>query len=183
VIVYAFHHDPGLGKGTADMVRQASEAGMTSKISLFGCDIEADRNVSCFVLHDGEGRFLLQHRSDDAPRFPGMHSLFGGGLESGETPEEALLREAREELGLELWGRDPAGTHFFKLPGMTMRIHAWILDMRESPAPLTVDGLRASQGEGQGLGLWTPDEVDRLDVPDQDRAILRWAVTQIRGDL
>lgn len=182
VIVYAFHHDPGLGSGTADMVRQAAEAGITSKVSLYGCDVKADRDVSCLILHDGD-RILLQHRSDDALRFPGMHGMFGGGLEPGESPGKALSREAREELGLELWPGEPMGTHLFRLPDMTMRIHAWVFDAKLSPSPVTPEALRASQGEGQGLGFYAQDEVDKLDVPCQDRAVLRLAFAQIRGAL
>lgn len=182
VAVYAFHHDPGLGKGTADMVGQAVGAGITSKISLFGCDIKADRDVSCFILYDGE-RILLQHRSDDAFRFPGMHGMFGGGLEPGETPEEALVREVREELGLELWPGNPIGTHLFRLPDMIMRIHAWIFDARRAPVPVTPKALLASQGEGQGLGFYTQDEVEELDVPGPDQFVLRWAFARMRDDL
>lgn len=45
------------------------------------------------------GRFLLQHRADTVKRWPGYWSSFGGGIEPGETPDAALAREMREELG------------------------------------------------------------------------------------
>jgi len=46
---------------------------------------------------DGEMRYLLARRSDI-----GWWNLVGGGLERGETPEEGLAREAREEIGAEI---------------------------------------------------------------------------------
>ena len=54
------------------------------------------------MLYNKEGKVLLQHRTDDAPRQPGFWSAFGGGIEAGETPEEALRRELEEELEYEV---------------------------------------------------------------------------------
>lgn len=52
------------------------------------------------VIHDGRGRILLQKRDDDAAIIePGRWGLFGGLVEAGETPENALTRELHEELG------------------------------------------------------------------------------------
>ena len=49
-----------------------------------------------------DGRWLMQLR-DDVPGIvgPGCWGLFGGHLEPGETPEQALRRELLEEIG---WG-------------------------------------------------------------------------------
>jgi 8-oxo-dGTP pyrophosphatase MutT (NUDIX family) len=57
------------------------------------------------ILHCGDGRYLLQHR--DAKRtifYPDHWGFFGGAIEAGETPRQALERELREELQLELTG-------------------------------------------------------------------------------
>lgn len=50
------------------------------------------------------GSQLLVIRRDMKPEipFPGYWDLPGGGRENGETPEECALREAYEEVGLEL---------------------------------------------------------------------------------
>ena len=42
--------------------------------------------------------FFLQKRSDNAGRHPGWFTIFGGGVEKGETLEETMLRESQEEL-------------------------------------------------------------------------------------
>lgn len=175
VAVFALHHGPGLGTGTADMVEKAARSGITSKLIL-ASPPEPDEEVSALVLHDGDGRFLLQHRDDFAPSFPGMHGLFGGHLESGESPEDALRREAAEELGLELSDPIPIGSHLFRLPDRTMLVHAW---MEHSPAG--ADALRGQQGEGQGLGFFSTSEADVMDVPGQDRYVLRAASSRLRG--
>ncbi|MFA5594546.1 MAG: NUDIX domain-containing protein, partial [Trueperaceae bacterium] len=58
------------------------------------------RPVAGAVLLHPDGRVLLQHR-DDKPGIesPGKWSLFGGGLDEGEEPAEAMLREIEEEIG------------------------------------------------------------------------------------
>jgi 8-oxo-dGTP pyrophosphatase MutT (NUDIX family) len=55
--------------------------------------------VALIVLEDG--RYLLQLR-DQKPGifFPGHWGLFGGAIEPGETPEQAVRREIKEELEL-----------------------------------------------------------------------------------
>jgi len=59
------------------------------------------------VLHDGGGRVLLCRMAPDRGVFPGQWALPGGGVEPGERIEDALRREAREELGIELAEGEP----------------------------------------------------------------------------
>lgn len=47
-----------------------------------------------------DGTVVLERRPDTAKIAPGVWDVPGGHLESGETPEEALVRELREEFGV-----------------------------------------------------------------------------------
>jgi 8-oxo-dGTP pyrophosphatase MutT (NUDIX family) len=49
------------------------------------------------IIENGEGRILLQHRRDF-----GIWGLPAGGAEPGESLRQAIIREVREETGLEL---------------------------------------------------------------------------------
>lgn len=51
-----------------------------------------------FIVHDGNGRVLLQKRGSKSRDEQGVWDTGGGGIEFGETIEEALRRELREEL-------------------------------------------------------------------------------------
>lgn len=53
------------------------------------------------IIRNQSGEFLLQLRDDKAPSFKNCWTLFGGRVELGETPVEALLRELNEELKLQ----------------------------------------------------------------------------------
>jgi 8-oxo-dGTP diphosphatase len=61
------------------------------------------KEIAQVFLFDRDGRLLIYLR-DDKPEipFPSYWDLFGGHLEAGETPEQALVREVKEELGVEL---------------------------------------------------------------------------------
>ncbi|RJL33476.1 NUDIX hydrolase [Bailinhaonella thermotolerans] len=59
------------------------------------------------VVHDDSRRLLLIKRAN--PPGQGLWSLPGGRVEPGETDSEALIREMREETGLEIEVGDLVG--------------------------------------------------------------------------
>ncbi|NDL66057.1 nucleoside triphosphatase NudI [Acerihabitans arboris] len=56
------------------------------------------RIIVCPLI-ENNGEYLLCKMAADRGVFPGQWALSGGGMEPGETMEEALRREIREELG------------------------------------------------------------------------------------
>jgi 8-oxo-dGTP diphosphatase len=57
--------------------------------------------VAALALVDEDGRILLTQRPE-GKSMAGLWEFPGGKIEPGETPEAALIREIREELGIEL---------------------------------------------------------------------------------
>jgi 8-oxo-dGTP diphosphatase len=61
------------------------------------------KEISMVLLFDRAGRLLIYLRDDNSNiPFPNHWDFFGGHVEDGETPEQALVREVKEELGVEL---------------------------------------------------------------------------------
>jgi len=61
------------------------------------------KEIAAIILENDKGEFLLYLRDNkpDIP-FPDYWDLIGGHVEEGETPEQALVREVKEELGIDL---------------------------------------------------------------------------------
>ena len=61
------------------------------------------KKIAAIILENDKGEILLYLR-DNKPGipFPDHWDLIGGHVEEGETPEEALVREVKEELDIDL---------------------------------------------------------------------------------
>jgi len=68
------------------------------------------KKIASIILENSKGEILLYLR-DNNPNIPFPHhwDLFGGNIEAGENPEQALLRELNEEIGFK-----PKEYHFLK---------------------------------------------------------------------
>lgn len=115
---------------------------------------------SALVLVSADGRLLLQHRSADAPRAANQWGFFGGAAEADETPAEAAVREAREELGYRLAD-----------VGLALRLTVAGRELSYFIAPQDPFQWLALN-EGQALGWFTLVEALALDLTEIARAAL-----------
>jgi 8-oxo-dGTP diphosphatase len=116
--------------------------------------------VAAAVLH--QGRVLAQQRAHP-PATAGRWELPGGRLEPDESAWDALVRECREELAVEIVPGEQLGPDVPLPGGDVLRVHAARLaDPTAQPVPVEHVALR-----------WVDvTELAGLDWLDADRAVL-----------
>ena len=72
------------------------------QVTLGGPQLRPSDAVAALLLRE-DGRYIMQRRDEkDGIFYPGHWGCFGGAVEPGEAPLDALRRELREELELEI---------------------------------------------------------------------------------
>lgn len=119
-----------------------------------------------------DGRLLLTRRPDGGP-LAGCWELPGGKVEGDETPEEALVREWQEELGVRVEAAEPWTFASASSEGRRLTLLVFrVLSIAGEPAPAGVAEVRwATPGEAARLPLLPADRplVERLPRDGRER--------------
>ena len=136
-------------------------------------------HVAAAVITDVRGRILLARRTDGRD-LAGLWEFPGGKREPGESPEQALIRELQEELGITVQVGAPLINVPQQYPDKRLR-----LDVRQVTAWQGV----ARGVEGQALAWVAPEKLTRYPMPPADRPVVaallqpdRYLVTPEPGD-
>ncbi|MDE5720052.1 MAG: NUDIX domain-containing protein [Paramuribaculum sp.] len=106
---------------------------------------------------DRDGRILLQRRSPDKDIQPGRwDTAVGGHVDYGESVRDALLRESREELGIDASGAVAVTHYVFQSQREREYVNTFFLrvdagQFQASPDPVEISEVR----------FWTVDEIRR----------------------
>jgi 8-oxo-dGTP diphosphatase len=119
--------------------------------------------VAC-ALVDPDGRVLIAQRPE-GKALAGLWEFPGGKIENGERPEQSLIRELKEELGIDV--KEAC------LAPLAFASHAY--DSFHLLMPLYVcrrwEGVPASR-EGQALRWVRPDRLRDFPMPPADEPLI-----------
>jgi 8-oxo-dGTP diphosphatase len=115
------------------------------------------------IIFVNDRQEVLLHLRDDKPDipYPNMWGIPGGHISDGETPEECILREMKEELGLSL-----QGVRLFAATERSYgREHTYWKRANLHPEEVTLS-------EGQGIRWFSYPEIQQMTLIYEDNLIL-----------
>jgi 8-oxo-dGTP diphosphatase len=157
----------------------ATTAGVSDATNVALSGAPQTTEVVAGVIRDRRGRILLARRTEGRD-LAGLWEFPGGKLEVGESPEAALKRELREELGIEIEMGAPLIRVPQAYPHKRLRLDVYEVGAWRG----TVRGL-----EGQALAWVPPHKLDDYAMPPADVPVVaalsqpdRYLVTPEPGD-
>ncbi len=138
-----------------------------------GMDAEPLR-VTCAII-EREGLVLAARRSENGS-MPGKWEFPGGKIERGETPEDCLRREIREELGREVRIRSALPPSLHRYARFAVLLHPFVCGL-DSP-----DGSVALRNHSGAVWL-RPEALPGLDWAEADIPVLRAYLHSLPGKI
>jgi 8-oxo-dGTP diphosphatase len=118
-------------------------------------EVSKPTEVAAAVI-ERPGEFLLAQRPAGKP-YPGYWEFPGGKIEPGEDARAALVRELREELGIEVREATPWITRVYAYTHATVRLHFFRVTRWDGePRPLEDQAIRWQRAEAPDVAPMLP---------------------------
>lgn len=140
--------------------------------------------TACAFIHrkvDGEEKVLMPKRADTKKFLPGKYEIPGGHIEYSEDIRVGLIREVKEELGVEVRLGDPFAvfTYTNEVKGSHSIEVVYFAQLLSEPDSILID-----QNDHSTFGWFTEDQAVSLnsDNEDDEVAVIRKGFALLRGE-
>jgi len=122
---------------------------------------EEKTKLAKIAIFDSQNRALIVKRASGTSWMPGKWSLVGGHVEEGETAEEGMRRETKEETSLDLGSMDLISVDTIQMEGKDDLANIHFYATREFTGDVTLDY------ENDDFAWIAMEEIEQYDsVPD-----------------
>lgn len=123
---------------------------------------DMDRREVVAALIRRDGKYMICRRPEGKAR-AGLWEFVGGKAEAGESLEEALVRECREEIGVTVRVGEPYITVTHDYPDILVHLTLFLAEITEGvPTPM----------EHNAIAWITPNEADDYPFVPADKEII-----------
>ena len=113
------------------------------------------------VIKHTDGRYLITQRAMDKSWAPGWWEVSGGGVMAGETSEQAIQREIREETGLDV--RQAEGGYLFSYKRVNPdEGDNYFVDIYRFEMDVAEEDVHIQEKEALGFKFADLDEIKKL---------------------
>lgn len=113
------------------------------------------------AVKNTDGRFLITQRDESKPWAAGHWEVSGGGVQAGETSNEAIVREIKEETGVDV-GFAKGGLQFTYKRVNPQEKDNYFVDVYLFETPVNEAEVTLQEGETQNWMLATKEEIKYL---------------------
>jgi len=130
-------------------------------------------SVTAFIFWNGKA--LLVQRADDDDFLPGYWEQVGGKVESGETQKDAVVREIREEAGINVKPLHSYNQFEYTHPdGRAICEYAYICELIGEPSVIL-------SHEHQAYQWITPEDIENVQLmTDSLRGVVRQGFQEVK---
>lgn len=114
------------------------------------------------IVTDPQGRFLITRRKEDKLWAPGAYEVPGGGVQAGESSEQAVRREVTEETGLDAMSARKVtleGGYHNDDDGHRGWRHNYLVDIYHLEIPFTEEDVHTQEEETSGHRIVSIEEI------------------------